>query len=317
MNYARNPSPLAARNRSPIRNRNRIPDRIRCPSQSLKPYNRSHMHLASSPVFPEPPTAALRLLGEKPHQGVRRKNPAPYPGHNRCKLRTALGLREGQRQNRVRSCCSGEQYDPDLGLYDLRARYMNPATGRFLNRDPEDGWADYPASLHKYLYGSGDPVNRIDPSGRADTVDEDFLYKFVLNATAALITYKAAVVCLYGWDTTNFTSTVDTGLYGGYKQQVAPCVWLWDMAKKVPIRRRKPQPIPLPTTPPGNKFGCSPSDLRTCQIVYPLCVGPNCDTCLINCRVNCEWPFEICNKFIEPSDPGGLPWKMPSGGRLQ
>ena len=30
----------------------------------------------------------------------------------------------------------GEQFDSDLGLYYLRARYYNPATGRFLSRDP-------------------------------------------------------------------------------------------------------------------------------------------------------------------------------------
>ena len=33
----------------------------------------------------------------------------------------------------------GEQYDPDLGLYYLRARYYNPNTGRFLSRDPGPG----------------------------------------------------------------------------------------------------------------------------------------------------------------------------------
>jgi RHS repeat-associated protein len=61
----------------------------------------------------------------------------------------------------------GEQYDSDLGLYYLRARYYNPATGRFMSRDPEDGVAHDPASLHKYLYANGDPVNRIDPKGRS------------------------------------------------------------------------------------------------------------------------------------------------------
>jgi len=59
----------------------------------------------------------------------------------------------------------GEQYDSDLGLYYLRARYYNPATGRFLSRDPEDGYAKDPASLHKYLYAGGDPVNMIDRPG--------------------------------------------------------------------------------------------------------------------------------------------------------
>jgi RHS repeat-associated protein len=65
----------------------------------------------------------------------------------------------------------GEQYDPDLGLYYLRARYYNPATGRFLSRDPLDGHTKDPASLHKYLYANGDPVNGMDPRGRDDLVD--------------------------------------------------------------------------------------------------------------------------------------------------
>jgi RHS repeat-associated protein len=49
----------------------------------------------------------------------------------------------------------GEQYDPDLGLYYLRARYYSPATGRFLSGDPEDGKPFDPKTLHKYLYAGG------------------------------------------------------------------------------------------------------------------------------------------------------------------
>jgi RHS repeat-associated protein len=64
----------------------------------------------------------------------------------------------------------GEQYDSDLGLYYLRARYYNPATGGFLSRDPLDGNAIDPASLHKYLYANGDPINGIDPMGRESMV---------------------------------------------------------------------------------------------------------------------------------------------------
>jgi RHS repeat-associated protein len=60
----------------------------------------------------------------------------------------------------------GEQYDADLGLYYLRARYYNPSTGRFLSRDPEDGHNWDPRSLHKYLYANGDPVDLKDPTGR-------------------------------------------------------------------------------------------------------------------------------------------------------
>jgi RHS repeat-associated protein len=65
----------------------------------------------------------------------------------------------------------GEQYDPDLGLYYLRARYYNPASGRFMSRDPEDGKIRILATLHKYLYAFGDPVNRIDPRGRESMLE--------------------------------------------------------------------------------------------------------------------------------------------------
>jgi RHS repeat-associated protein len=68
----------------------------------------------------------------------------------------------------------GEQYDPDLGLYYRRARYYNPLTGRFMSRDPEEGNQSIPATLHKYLYVGGDPVNRIDPRGRAATIETVF-----------------------------------------------------------------------------------------------------------------------------------------------
>lgn len=71
----------------------------------------------------------------------------------------------------------GEQFDSDLGLYYLRARYYNPITGRFMSRDPEDhklrgpdGKPIDPRELHKYLYADGDPVNGMDPTGRGDSI---------------------------------------------------------------------------------------------------------------------------------------------------
>jgi RHS repeat-associated protein len=65
----------------------------------------------------------------------------------------------------------GEQYDPDLRLYYLRARYLNPLSGRFLTRNPEPGSVRDPASLHQYLYVLGNPVNAIDPTGHPEGVE--------------------------------------------------------------------------------------------------------------------------------------------------
>ncbi len=59
----------------------------------------------------------------------------------------------------------GEQYDPDLGFYYLRARYSNPKTGRFWNMDSYEGNSEDPRSLHKYLYCQANPINGRDPSG--------------------------------------------------------------------------------------------------------------------------------------------------------
>jgi len=61
---------------------------------------------------------------------------------------------------------AGEQFDPDLGLYYNRARYLNVSTGRFWSMDSFEGSGDDPLSLHKYLYAGNEPINRIDPSGR-------------------------------------------------------------------------------------------------------------------------------------------------------
>ena len=60
----------------------------------------------------------------------------------------------------------GEQWDPDLGLYFLRARFMNPDSGRFWNMDTYEGSASDPVTLHKYLYASSNPVMFVDPSGQ-------------------------------------------------------------------------------------------------------------------------------------------------------
>jgi RHS repeat-associated protein len=75
----------------------------------------------------------------------------------------------------------GEQFDPDLGLYYLRARYYNPITGRFMSRDPENGRRWIPATLHKYLYAQADPVNRRDPSGREAL--EEYRVTFICGGT--------------------------------------------------------------------------------------------------------------------------------------
>ncbi len=60
---------------------------------------------------------------------------------------------------------AGEQFDSELDLYYLRARYLDTATGRFSSVDPVAGLVDQPQTLQRYNYALSDPVNLIDPSG--------------------------------------------------------------------------------------------------------------------------------------------------------
>jgi RHS repeat-associated protein len=61
---------------------------------------------------------------------------------------------------------TGEQWDADLGMYFLRARYLNTNTGRFHSQDSYEGRNGEPLTLHKYLYANGNPAMFTDPSGQ-------------------------------------------------------------------------------------------------------------------------------------------------------
>ena len=60
---------------------------------------------------------------------------------------------------------TGEQLDPNLGFYYLRARYMDPRVGRFLGMDRWIGNVFVPDTLHPFAYVASNPISHIDPTG--------------------------------------------------------------------------------------------------------------------------------------------------------
>ena len=78
---------------------------------------------------------------------------------------------------------TGQQFDSLTGLYDLRARYYDPASGRFTSRDTASIDFSNPVELNRYSYVQDNPINLDDPSGHQSTTEEGLLDESAL-ATA-------------------------------------------------------------------------------------------------------------------------------------
>ncbi len=63
------------------------------------------------------------------------------------------------------------EWTDNTGLVYLRARYYEPAIGRFIAKDVWEGDFNNPSSMNGWNYVQSDPVNNIDPSGKC--LDED------------------------------------------------------------------------------------------------------------------------------------------------
>jgi RHS repeat-associated protein len=56
-------------------------------------------------------------------------------------------------------------FDEGNGLIYIRARYYNPAQGRFISKDPKPGSDTDTQSLNRFVYGMNNPVRFVDVSG--------------------------------------------------------------------------------------------------------------------------------------------------------
>ena len=91
---------------------------------------------------------------------------------------------------------TGEQFDANLGLYYLRARYYNQGSGRFINMDRFGGMTEDPLSLHKYLYANANPINYYDPSGYTSaSLSEQATVASILSITSGIVNsiYRATI----------------------------------------------------------------------------------------------------------------------------
>ncbi len=118
-----------------------------------------------------------------------------------------------------------ERFDFDLGTYYLRARQMNPNTGRFWTMDATSAIPEDPPSLHRYLYCANNPVCYIDPNGQSMLGDlilsisirvgeyATYLVPIASKATIAIATIYIMTSIVIGVDETFCGGTQDETLY--------------------------------------------------------------------------------------------------------
>ena len=87
---------------------------------------------------------------------------------------------------------TGRRLDAETGLYYYRARYYNPAIGKFMQVDP----IGYAGGMNLYAYVGGDPVDWVDPFGL-------WTLQIGLSGTAgagAGVTAGTGIVFGFSWD---------------------------------------------------------------------------------------------------------------------
>lgn len=117
---------------------------------------------------------------------------------------------------------TGEQQDAS-GLTYLRARYYNPANGRFLSRDTWDGSYNSPQSLNRWNYTQSNPINYTDPSGHCISgVVVDTIFCIAVIAAGAII---IAGVTAAAYD---FAVTQGGGI-GGFNENNRDCIDMYQV----------------------------------------------------------------------------------------
>ena len=83
---------------------------------------------------------------------------------------------------------TGHQYDGGTGLVYARARYYDPAIGRFLSEDPVP-------SLNPYTYLGSDPCNAVDPTGASAAGEYSYLARMGAQVARFLAEEAGSYAC--------------------------------------------------------------------------------------------------------------------------
>ena len=187
----------------------------------------------------------------------------------------------------------GEEFDPDLGLINLRARYYQVAIGRFFTIDADRSNMVHPLGWNRFGYADVDPVANRDPLGQAALAE----YAVAITVAAALV---AATTVYIGFRNHKTTELSVAGAAAAVGQVLNCSLWTqWSrfelMAAVAAGRTAEEPPAPFdicedPCQKPWNRCVESP--------LFFEWEGPGlrrCAACLFLCEGLEYWPARLTN----------------------
>ena len=135
---------------------------------------------------------------------------------------------------------STNEYSGDsTQLTYLRARYYASGTGRFLTRDTWMGDYNRPLSLNRWVYGYGNPVNQIDPTGLVP-MQSGYVEGFSIASGLGYGGFEGWEV-VYDYATMTRARFAYRGQVGGLFASIGSAVYLG----KITGFRYEPKPLPI------------------------------------------------------------------------
>jgi RHS repeat-associated protein len=94
---------------------------------------------------------------------------------------------------------TGQQWDEDSGLYYLRARYYEPSTGRFTQRDPIFIIAERLQIFNRYAYVNNSPTVYTDPYGLIPQINVQQIFVGSINVSVTDTQYHmiSAIIVIH------------------------------------------------------------------------------------------------------------------------
>ncbi len=110
---------------------------------------------------------------------------------------------------------TGQEYDPEIGLYNYKARLYAPSIGRFISPDPIVPEPGNPQSLNRYAYVMNNPLKYVDPSGNSWW--ESFLIGLAAGLVGGLVFAFTLNPVLAGMAAGFVGGAIQGGITGGWK----------------------------------------------------------------------------------------------------